>query len=68
MFWCLSMKAPDRYVAISLAPRVRFRSTGFGCVRKRSSALGRCAGCSRAKGVAWKTTRYTRNAGLSQTV
>lgn len=34
------MKAPDRYVTISLAPRVRYSSTGFCCVRKRSDELG----------------------------
>lgn len=47
------------------------RSVSFGRVRLRSETYERArplAGCSQAKGVAWKTTRYTRNAGLLQTV
>lgn len=49
-FRCLSMKAPDRYVAISLAARVRFRSAGFGFVRKRSGGLGRSPVALRLRG------------------
>lgn len=47
------------------------RSVSFGRVRLRSETFERArplAGCSQAKGVAWKTTRNTRNAGLLQTV